>query len=41
VVFQNVEGQPPAVLKNAGAYPSQKGEKKKKPAASANAGPPQ
>jgi carboxymethylenebutenolidase len=40
LISQYVEGQAPIALKNAGAYLSQKVEKKKKPATGANDGPP-
>ena len=40
-ISQYVEGQPPILLKNAGAYAAAKTEKKKKPAAAMADGPPE
>jgi carboxymethylenebutenolidase len=40
-IAQYVEGQPPILLKNAGAYAAAKTEKKKKPAAAMADGPPE
>lgn len=40
-IGQYVEGQPPILLKNAGAYAAAKTEKKKKPAAAMADGPPE